>query len=240
MKKSTKAIIAICCLGTITIGGVVVAGIATKGFQNTRNVLDITKTGTVIETLDKSVAGLATYAKDKIDYLGQSEEGTSVNVAAFQTLGTDCGFKASKISSIWNDVSTLEAANEKEFIGAVLTRTIVDKETQDAVKYFDTVRINYKANTNYYILGGVSNAEDEMQPVSKKSTQHAVASFIDISLEKLEEKKDETVTLNQTIALAAFGLKGDTAELEFDSIQLVNKNSSLAKQYVTYSFAIAE
>lgn len=212
-KSKTKTIIGITAGVAVLVAVVGVTAWLTKGFKSP-NVLDVTKQGTVVATFDnvEEMYELIPdyYSIDETIMLGSEDVYQETDKNEWMS------------NSLWEKVSIDNVANYRNLINSNLVRTVADSDDKDAINYFDTIRINYKANTDCYFVVA-SNLEIN---TVKESKNILIADFFEISLPQIEYEEEAEV--GQTIGYAfdsyIYGVKGAVPSIEFESIELVNKS----------------
>lgn len=215
-KNKTKTVVGVTVGVAVLVAAIGVAGWLTKGFQST-DVLDVTKKGTVVAAYDD----LGKLYEDTGIYLDRYGDQTTM-------LGSETVYQQTREQNeimsdeAWSLINIDGITNTRTIMGGALVRTVADLEDETAIGYFDTLRINYKANTSYYFLatgGGEVIAE-------KKSTNTYVADFFEIPLTQMEFEEEAAVgdMLGSDFDVAIFGQKGGVPSLQFQSIEFVNKS----------------
>lgn len=215
-KNKTKTVVGVTVGVAVLVAVVGVAGWLTKGFKST-DVLDVTKKGTVVamyDDLDELYTNTSIYYERYT--VGEGEE-TKIMLGTSTVYQVDQG---TIDEAVWKKINIDGVANSRTVAGPNNTFTVVEKGTEGSIPYFDTVRVNYRAHTNYYLEA--TSAADVI--ASKESKNVYVASYFEIPIAALEfeEKPELNTSFGNTYDLCLYGLAGVIPSLEFISIEFVN------------------
>lgn len=179
-KTKTKTVVGITVGVAVLVAAIGVAGWLTKGFQST-DVLDVTKKGTVVATYDD---------------LGKLYEDTGIYLDRYGDQNTMLGSETvyQKTSSdntlpeqTWNQIAIDGVTNYRTILELNLIRTVADLEDETAIGYFDTIRLNFKAVTNFYLIATSAN-----EIIAEKNSANTyVSDFFEIPLGQIDFEGEE-------------------------------------------------
>ncbi len=251
MKRKTKNALIVAAAVLLTAGAVGGIAYMTKGFTTVDPVVDLTKQGTRVYALEKTVAPLTHIATwDIPDDKQETISGGNFS-ASFQL---DVAEKF--VANVAGTISTIEnlgyfSASQGELIAAqesasdVLNVGILFSQGYNIhewtsssaentkLKAFDTLRINFDLAEKALLVSSSEFAEEANDPLIKKFAKveniTSLHSYIDIDMSEIGE--DGYVN---NITYQIVGLSGNVIpDLEIKSVELVNK--ACAYDFVSYT-----
>ena len=215
-KTKAKTVVGVTVGVAVLVAIVGVAGWLTKGFKSA-DVLDVTKKGTVVATYDD---------------LGKLYEDTGIYLDRYGDQNTMLGSETvyQKTSSdntlpeqTWNQIAIDGVTNYRTILEPNLIRTVADLEDETAIGYFDTIRLNFKAVTNFYLIATSAN-----EIIAEKNSANTyVSDFFEIPLGQIDFEGEEAAVGDMaglSFESYVYGLKGAVPSLQFQSIEFVNKS----------------
>lgn len=250
MKRKTKNALIVAAAVLLTAGAVGGIAYLTKGFTTVDPIVDLTKQGKVVYSLEKTVAPLTHIATwdipdDKQETVSGGNFVTTFQLDAAEEFVANVAGTISSIESLGHFsasqgelIAAQESASGVLNVGNLFTQgydihewTSSSRENTK-LKPFDTLRINFDLAEKALLVSSVDFAESANDAPIKKFAKveniTSLHSYIDIDMSEIGE--DGYATLSYQIV----GLAGNVIpDLEIKSVELVNK--ACAYDFVSYA-----
>ena len=247
MKKATRTGLIVAAVMAVIGGGAIATSVITKGFSEWNTVTNVVKGGTVVESFNAKDGFKATINKKSVT-LTYTASNDVENEEDKLILGNDEGTLRSLSS--YTQINKLSLKDQRSLKDAVtyeeetyvngdsllIEINRIDEATSEYTKvgYFDTVRINYKARGQRYLL---INEESYADPDDKEENAFikkiAVDGWIDYAIAETNEDFPLAVSSFMLTTFSLDALEDNT--LEITSLELVKKAAGHANETVGFA-----